>query len=527
MLVAGLFVVVPGRYDKTGGQALVTRAKANDHLAAAEVGRCSRRRTVAPLVLLAASAMTCSVFLCPTPASAQLPSPPVQQRPQDPAPPTRPPGAEESPEAPEKVEVQPQAADPEIRQRLQGILEVTGWFAEPQVQVREGVVFLKGQAETAEHKKWAGDLARNTEGVAAVVNQIEVVEPSIWDFGPSLRSLQELWRSIVWALPFVMLSLLILVLTGVIAMLTARLARRVLYRRLASQLLRNVVAKTVGLAVLIIGLYVIFRVAGLTGVAFTVVGGTGLLGLILGIAFREITENFLASIFLSAQQPFRTGDMIQINEHLGFVQRLTTRATIIMTLDGNHLQIPNIVVYRSPIRNYTSNCNRREDFLVGIGYSDHISFAQEVALRVLKEHPAVLNDPEPWVLVDSLGTSTVVLRVFFWMNGHQHSWLKVRSSVIRLIKRAFQAEGISMPDEARELVFPEGVPVHLLQGGETGPAQHATERDKQSSRQETDSVTTDSEGGLHSEAGEIEAQARKSRTPEEGRNLLDDPSTTR
>ena len=461
-------------------------------------------------------------------SSQQIPgtSPPAQ------APGPVVPGADEAPGAPERVDVRPEAQDSEIRERLQSILESTEWFVEPDVQVREGVVFLSGQTETAERRRWAGDLARSTQDVAAVVNRIEVIEPSVWDFGPSMVSLRQLWRSIVWALPFVVLSLIILMIAGAVARLTARIARKVLQPRMASALLRDVTAKGFALAVLIIGLYVIFRVAGLTGVAFTVIGGTGLLGLIVGIAFREMTENFLASIFLSAQHPFRTGDLVQIGESLGFVQRLTTRATILMTLEGNHLQIPNIMVYRSTIRNFTSNANRREDFRVGIGYADGISFAQEVALNVLTSHPAVLKEPEPWVLVESLGPATVVLRVYFWMDGNKHSWLKVRSSVIRLIKRAFQANGITMPDESRELVFPEGVPVHLSGpgagvSGESGEAGEEAAKGERRARvappsDESDSVTTTSEGGLRSEADEIEGQARQSRTPEEGENLLND-----
>jgi small-conductance mechanosensitive channel len=67
------------------------------------------------------------------------------------------------------------------------------------------------------------------------------------------------------------------------------------------------------------------------------------------------------------------------------------------------------------------------------------------------------------VLVESLGAATVNLRIYVWLDGTEHSWLKVKSSVIRLIKRAFQAANISMPDEARELVFPQGVPVRMLE----------------------------------------------------------------
>lgn len=62
---------------------------------------------------------------------------------------------------------------------------------------------------------------------------------------------------------------------------------------------------------------------------------------------------------------------------------------------------PNAI--KSTIRNFTSNPNRREDFIVGIGYDDATSFAQQAALKALAEHPAVLNEPEPLVLVDSLG----------------------------------------------------------------------------------------------------------------------------
>ena len=185
---------------------------------------------------------------------------------------------------------------------------------------------------------------------------------------------------------------------------------------------------------------------------------TGLLGLALGIAF------FLTSIFLSMQRPFEMGDLVEISGVTGFVHQLNVRTTILMTLDGNLAQIPYATVYKNNLLNFTTNSNRREDFVVGIGYDDSINEAQEIARQVLVAHPAVLNDPEPLVLAENLGNATVTLRIYFWVNGREHSWLKVRSSLIRLVKRAYQKHGISMPDEAREVVFPQGVPVTMLQG---------------------------------------------------------------
>jgi small conductance mechanosensitive channel len=424
-------------------------------------------------------------------------------------------------EAPNKISVEPTARDEQIRQRLQSILVATGWFSNPGVQVREGVVFLTGQTATEEYKKWAGDLARNTQDVAAVVNQIELTQPPIWNFQPALAGLQELRLSLVRSIPLILFSLLVLLVTWVITRFSISLVRPPLSRRLSNPLLGGVAAYTIGILIFLVGLYIVFQVAGLTSVALTVLGGTGLIGLVLGIAFRDITENFLASIFLSVQNPFASGDLVEIAGILGFVQALTTRATLLMTLDGSHVQIPNATVYKSNIHNYTINPHRRVDFTIGIGYDDSITVAQEVALKVLEEHPAVLKDPEPWVLVDSLGSATVNLRVYFWVDGSQHSWLKVKSSVIRLVKRAFQSEAISMPDEAREMIFPQGVPVRMLatDGAEKTGAE-VPEPAVPRQFEESGSVSTEAEAGLSSEAEEIQEQARQSRKQEEGENLL-------
>jgi small conductance mechanosensitive channel len=124
------------------------------------------------------------------------------------------------------------------------------------------------------------------------------------------------------------------------------------------------------------------------------------------------------------------------------------------------------------------------------------------------------------VLVENLGPSTVNLRVYFWLDGGQHSWLKVKSSVIRLVKRAFKDSGISLPDEAREVTFPHGVPVRMIEG------EGAAERSDPALAKpaaEPETVATKGEAGLQSEAAEIKEQARRSWTP--GENLLTPPSS--
>lgn len=424
---------------------------------------------------------------------------------------------DDAPQTPEKVDITPLARDDEIEQRLTQILKATGWFTEPSVTVEDGVAFLSGRTSSEKYQTWAGDLASRTQDVAAVVNRIEVAARSIWDLSPAWEGLDQFWRDFFQLLPFIGFGLLILIVSWFAALIATNLTRRFAQKRISAPLLLEVAARSLGFLVFLFGLYIVLRVSGLTRLALTVVGGTGILGLVLGIAFRDITENFLASLFLSVQRPFEIGDHVEIEGVQGYVLQLTVRTTVLMTFAGNHVQIPNSTVYKSILRNFTSNPNRRDDFTIGIGYGDNVLRAQSVALEVLQNHEGVLEDPEPWVLVESLGSSAIILRIYFWIDTSEHSFLKVRSSVIRLVKQAFTENGLSIPDEGREIVFPKGVPIHLIRDsklfGETDLAGPPPAEPKV--------VSTEAEGGLGTEEGQIKEQARKARSPEASETLLD------
>jgi small-conductance mechanosensitive channel len=355
--------------------------------------------------------------------------------------------------------------------------------------------------------------------VVAVVNRIQVAESSPWDMSPAISEVQALWQGTLQRVPRFGLGLLVLLLAWAAAWLAANGARKILERRL-KPLLCDVAARILSIFVFLIGFYLVLQVAGLSRLAATVLGGTGLAGLVAGIAFRDILENYLASILISIRNPFRIDDLVEIAGHTGIVQRVTTRGTVLMNLDGNHVQIPNATVYKSIIRNYTANPNRREVFEVGIGFENEISLAQEVAVGVLNGHSAVLKEPEALVLVDRLGAATVNLKIYFWYDGSVYNWLKVKSSLIRLVKRAFEDQGISMPDEAREVLFPEGVPVRMLEAAPAEPPEKL-QKGPAAPGAGPEAVTTEAEGNLTSEDEQLRAQARNSRIPEEGADLLE------
>lgn len=420
---------------------------------------------------------------------------------------------EEPPVAPKTVSVDEVVEDYQIDRRLREILTSTEWYESVSVKVENGVVFLTGVTADEKYRTWAGELASKTEDVVAVVNRIKVTEPPLLDLDPAWAAARDMLRSAVRALPMTVLSIGLLVLTWFIGSAVQKIADWTFLKRIQTNLLREVCRKAVLIPVFIIGAFLVLRITGLSQLAMTVLGGTGLFGLVIGIAFRDIAENFLSSILLSVQNPFRYGDLIEVDEHIGFVQRVNTRGTLLMTFEGNHIQIPNAQVYKGTIINYTSNPNRRFTFTIGIGYDTSATEAQDSAMRVLADHPAILKDPEPQILVEELASSTINLTVYAWVNAEKHSWPKVKSSVMRLTLKAFEGAGFSMPDDQREIVFPSGVPVEMLeQQSQRVQTEQVQPKEKQSAKED---LSNSAEGDFRSEADEINRQAQESRDPED------------
>ncbi|HEV7346497.1 MAG TPA: mechanosensitive ion channel family protein [Devosia sp.] len=427
-------------------------------------------------------------------------------------------GVEESQPVAEDVPVSQEVPDQAIAARIADILETTGWFEGVAVTVRQGVVTIDGITDTAEHRTWAGTLAENLEGTVAVVNRLELGADFASTIDRAGNEFERLSRRVGQNLPLVMLAIAIAAAAWLLAALVAAVARRLLEHRIPSPLLRSVVVRAISIPVLLLGIYFVLQVAGLTRLAVTVLGGTGLIGIIVGFAFRDIAENFLASLLLSVRNPFSTGDLIEVAGATGIVQNLNTRSTVLLTLDGNHVQIPNATVFKSIIKNFSSTPTRRAEFVVGIGYDSSAAQAQLLISEILQQHPAVLDRPEPLVLVDELGAATVNLRVSYWFDSRTYSPAKANSALLRLTKRTLLAAGIELPDPAREVVFPKGVPLVQMGEGQTQAAPPAN-----APAANTDAVesldATEGEGDLTNETQEVSGQS-KGEVPEATENLL-------
>ena len=329
-----------------------------------------------------------------------------------------------------------------------------------------------------------------------------------------LDDLSQFTQLVVEKLPSIVLGVVIFVIFFWLSRPIANFLTKPLAKATSSKLIQMVIRRTMSILVVLFGLYILLRLVGLTQFAVALLSGTGVLGLIIGFAFKDIAENFLSSLLLSVQRPFKLGDIIEVEGYLGVVQKMTSRATTLVDFNGDHVQLPNATIYKNAIRNLTANPFMRSTIDIGVGYDADFDHAQSLAMHIMLSHPAVLDDPAPQALVDSLGASTCNLRLYFWVNSEINSSIKVSSVLMKRVVETFLLEDIAMPDDARERIIlnPETL---------TNPAVSKTKQSQVDSEKKTNQKPNESTNDdTSSDHDEIREQAAQARDPEEGANIL-------
>lgn len=360
---------------------------------------------------------------------------------------TQPPPADEAPaEGATEREVSAELdrdQDRAIRDRLRATFQGVEALRGIEVEVSAGVVRLIGEVPSDAARSLAGQLARQVEDVALVENELRQVQDLGRRLEITIERLRERALALVAFLPLLLLAGLVLLMFWFAGRWVSR--RRWPFATIDNGFLRQTARQLTWIGVLLAGALLALDVLDATGLVAAVLGTAGLFGLVLGLAFRDLAENAIASLLLSLRQPFAPNDLVRIEDHEGHVVRLTSRATVLLSVEGNHVRIPNATVYKGVLINYTRNPLRRFDFVAGVGVDDDLTAARTLGIAVLARTPGVLTDPTPEAFVEALGESNVAVRYLGWVDQGAHDYLKVRSEAIRRVKEALDDAGISMP----------------------------------------------------------------------------------
>ncbi len=177
----------------------------------------------------------------------------------------------------------------------------------------------------------------------------------------------------------------------------------------------------------------------------------GFAGLVLGFASQSVVSNLVSGTFLIIERPIKIGDQIQIEGVEGYVEDIRFLSTIVRSYDGVYVRLPNEKVFTSTITNYVVDVARRFDYTIGISYQDDANRAIRVINHLLEEYPYVLMTPAPLVYVESLGDSSVNLKVFVWVPTTE--WFATKTELLWKIKTSLDAEGIEIPFPQRVIWF--------------------------------------------------------------------------
>ena len=342
--------------------------------------------------------------------------------------------------------------DASIAQRLREILQELGNYGDVSVTVSDGVVTLRGTATSAMEAADLDPLANRVQGVVAVKN--EVVETS--DIGARLDPAIDRFRARLAQLyTFLPLALIALAMFVGIVLLGTVIARmREPWDRLApNAFIAQLYRQFVRIIFVVVGLVAALDILNATALLSTILGAAGIIGLAFGFAVRDTVENYIASVMLSIRQPFRPNDVVEINGDQGKVIRLTSRATILLSFDGNHIRIPNATVFKSRIINFSQHAERRFMFGMLIDSNADLQKARELAEKTVQSLPFTLDAPTAQSWIERLDTNGVLLQVTGWIDQNHTSLALAKGEAIRQVKLALQSANVTLTDATQRIAL--------------------------------------------------------------------------
>jgi len=255
-------------------------------------------------------------------------------------------------------------------------------------------------------------------------------------------------------IPRLFLAVIIVIIFSLIARFVRRKFIKFVHSKAEDKLLVNFFDGVIQSLVLIISFLLFLYILGMSGIAGSILGAATLSSVVIGFAFKDIAENFLAGVIMAFNRPFRIGDVVKISNEEGVIIEMSLRETHIKTADGKDVYIPNGQIIKNPLYNYTIDGYLRKSFIVGLDYGSDVERGRALMLEVVPSVPGVLSkDKPPRTLIKDLGASTINVEVQYWINtfDRKHSAPEVHSKVIMAVLDNLDRENFNLPGNVLEL----------------------------------------------------------------------------
>ncbi len=247
-------------------------------------------------------------------------------------------------------------------------------------------------------------------------------------------------------------GLVIIVIFWIIAKMSASAAREAIMKKKGEDVHESsllLVERITIITILVIGIAIAFAINGLN---FTAIIGALSLG--IGFALKDIIGNFISGVIMLTQDRIRIGDLIKIGDILGTIVSIDVRATVLQSVDGTEVVIPNQNMLSETLVSFSTNPYRRVEFIIGVDYGTDLPMVTSLIKEITDQDENIVSEPESMVLVDAFGDSAINIKVLFWIES-SNNWMKIRSNLANRIKHAFDDLNINIPFPIRTLKVDE------------------------------------------------------------------------
>ncbi len=171
----------------------------------------------------------------------------------------------------------------------------------------------------------------------------------------------------------------------------------------------------------------------------------GALSVGIGFGLQNIVNNLVSGIILAFERPIQIGDFIEVDGRSGTVKEIGVRSSKISNVEGADIIVPNGDMLSKHLINWTlHNRNKRLEIGVGVAYDVDVRKAKQIVQDILSRNEMVMKSPEPLVLLNNFGNSSVDFRILFWTHDLNNGG-SVRSSLMMEIFEQFEKAGIEIP----------------------------------------------------------------------------------
>lgn len=201
--------------------------------------------------------------------------------------------------------------------------------------------------------------------------------------------------------------------------------------------------------ILLLGFFFAIAALGVDLTKFSILAGA--FGVGLGFGLQNIVNNFVSGLILLFERPVKVGDTVQIGEFQGDLKRIGLRASVLRTLQGSEVIVPNGQLISEEVVNWTFSDNqRRLEINVGVAYGNDPAEVIRLLTEAVSNHPDVLKEPPPSCLFLGFGENSLDFQARAW-TARTSQWVVVQSDLAVAINKALDDAHIEIPFPQRDL----------------------------------------------------------------------------